>query len=135
MAVEGVLVVALGLLGQAGAGAGRVLLHLHQGALLGTPPRLPGAGGHHDGDSPGLPAGGDTAVGGVVTGTPALPHQDVARAQLEIKLLAGKKLKTEGEIQSQLSFCHCSSQSRGSVTESGTLDPTVLGSGTNLTCV
>ena len=52
-------------------------------------------------------------------------------------------LLTEGEIQSQLSFCHCSSQSRGNVTESGTLCPTVLGSnlapsmlsGTNLTCV
>ena len=28
----------------------------------------------------------------------------------------------------QLSFCHCSSQSRGNVTESGTLCPTVLGS-------
>ena len=80
--------VTLGLLGQAGAGAGRVLLHLHQGALLGTPPGLQGAGGHHDGHRPGGAGGGDTAVGGVVTGTPALRYQDVARAQLGIKLLA-----------------------------------------------
>ena len=67
LAVEGVQVVTLGLLGQAGAGAGRVLLHLHQGALLGTPPGLQGAGGHHDGHRPGGAGGGDTAVGGVVT--------------------------------------------------------------------
>ena len=51
-------------------------------------------------------------------------------------------LLTEGEIQLQLFFCHCSSQSIGNLTETGTLDPTVLGSnlvpsmsGTNLTCV
>ena len=80
LAVEGVLVVTLGLLGQTGAGAGRVLLHLHQGALLGTPPRLEGAAGHHHGHLPGPPPGGDAAVGGVVAGPATLGHQDVTRA-------------------------------------------------------
>ena len=86
MAVEGVLVVALGLLGQAGAGAGRVLLHLHRGADLGTLARLQGAAGHHHGDLTGPPGRGDTAVGRIVTGAATLGHQDITRAQLETKL-------------------------------------------------
>ena len=93
MAVEGVLVVALGLLGQAGAGAGSVLLHLHRGADLGTLARLQGAAGHHHGDLTGPPGRGDTAVGRIVTGAATLGHQDITRAQLETKLSTRKNCK------------------------------------------
>ena len=67
----------------------------------------------------------------------ALAARFVGTESAEVTLL------TEGEIQLQLFFCHCSSQSIGNLTETGTLDPTVLGSnlvpsmlsGTNLTWV
>ena len=91
VAVEGVLVVTLGLLGQAGAGAGRVLLHLHHGADLGALAGLQAAAGHHDGHLAGPAASGDTAVGGVVTGPATLGHQQVTRPQLQTTLSDRKK--------------------------------------------